>query len=173
MIHGAFRPSDDASDLALNVPINLALAAALDAVAPLAAAADDPGRGPEARALAAQIREGVARDGTVQVGPDTIWAYEVDGLGGQVLMDDANVPSLLALPYLGACSRTDPRYVATRLWALSPANPWFFRGRIGDGIGSPHTGRGRIWPIAIAMRGLTGTSSEEQVAAVRLLAASS
>jgi meiotically up-regulated gene 157 (Mug157) protein len=172
MVHGAFRPSDDASDLPLNVPINLALAAALDAVAPLAIAVDDPRRATEARSLSADIRAGVERDGTVGHGHETIWAYEVDGRGGRVLMDDANVPSLLSLPYLGACQRADPIYVATRRWVLSPADPWMFGGRVGDGIGSPHTGPARIWPIAVAMRGLTATSVDERLAAVRLLGAS-
>jgi meiotically up-regulated gene 157 (Mug157) protein len=172
MVHGAFRPSDDASDLPLNVPINLALAAALDAVAPLATAVDDPPRATEARALAAEIRAGVARDGTVRQGAATVWAYEIDGLGGRLMMDDANVPSLLSLPYLGACARTDPTYVATRSWVLSSADPWMFRGRVGEGVGSPHTGPRRIWPIAVAMRGLTATSAEERLAAVRLLGAS-
>jgi hypothetical protein len=172
MVHGAFRPSDDASELPLNVPINLALAAALDAVAPLAAAVGDHGQAAEARALAAEIRAGVARDGTIRQGLATGWLYEVDGLGGQVRMDDANVPSLLSLPYLGACDVADPTYVATRGWILSSANPWWFEGRLGDGIGSPHTGPRRIWPIAVAMRGLTAASGEERVTAARLLGAS-
>ena len=172
MIHGAFRPSDDASDLPLNVPINLALAAALDAMAPLAAALEEPSRVTDARALAAEIRAGVARDGTVRDGPDSIWAYEVDGLGGRVLMDDANAPSLLSLPYFGGCDATDPTYIATRRWVLSPANPWMFQGGVGEGVGSPHTGPRRVWPIAVAMRGLTATSTEERLAAIRLLGAS-
>jgi len=172
MIHGAFRPSDDASDLPLNVPINLALAAALDAMAPLAAALEEPSRVTDARALAAEIRAGVARDGTVRDGPDSIWAYEVDGLGGRVLMDDANAPSLLSLPYFGGCDATDPTYIATRRWVLSPANPWMFQGGVGEGVGSPHTGPRRVWPIAVAMRGLTATSTEERLAAIRVLGAS-
>jgi meiotically up-regulated gene 157 (Mug157) protein len=172
MVHGAFRPSDDASDLPLNVPVNLALAAALDAVAPVATTVGDRLRATEARALAADIRAGVVRDGTVRRGRVTIWAYEVDGLGGRVLMDDANAPSLLSLPYFGACEAADPIYIATRRWVLSPANPWMFRGLLGDGVGSPHTGPQRIWPIAVAMRGLTATSDEERVAAIRLLGAS-
>ena len=172
MVHGAFRPSDDASDLPLNVPINLALAAALDGVAPVAAAVDQPALATEARALASEIRGGVARDGLVREGPVAVWAYEVDGLGGQVRMDDANAPSLLSLPYFGACEPADPVYLDSRRWVLSPADPWMFRGRIGDGVGSPHTGPGRIWPIAVAMRGLTTTSVEERLAAIRLLGAS-
>jgi meiotically up-regulated gene 157 (Mug157) protein len=172
MVHGAFRPSDDASELPLNVPVNLGLAAALEAVGPLAAAVDDPEHGLEARALAAEIRDGVARDGTVTAGIGTVWAYEVDGHGRRLMMDDGNVPSLLSLPDLGACEPADPTYIATRSWVLSQANPWMFRGRVGDGVGSPHTGPARIWPIAVAMRGLTASSVEERLAAVQLLGAS-
>jgi meiotically up-regulated gene 157 (Mug157) protein len=141
-------------------------------VAPLAEAVDDPGAATEARALAADIQAGVARDGTARHGSGTIWAYEVDGLGGRVLMDDANAPSLLALPTFGACAVADPMYVATRRFVLSTGNPWLFRGRLGDGIGSPHTGPQRIWPIAVAMRGLTAVTVDERVAAIQLLGAS-
>jgi hypothetical protein len=172
MVHGAFRPSDDACELPLNVPGNLALAAALDAVAPLADAVGEPGQAAEARAIAGDIREGVARDGPVRHGAATIWAYEIDGQGGRVLMDDANAPSLLSLPYFGACGAADPIYLATRRWILSTANPWLFQGRLGDGVGSPHTGPRRIWPIAVAMRGLTAISDAERMAAIRLLGAS-
>jgi meiotically up-regulated gene 157 (Mug157) protein len=171
MVHGAFRPSDDASVLPLNVPVNLALAAALDAVAPLTAAIGERDATADARALAAEIRAGVARDGTVTAGPATIRAYEVDGLGGQVLMDDANAPSLLSLRYLGACDASDPIDVATRRWVLSGANPWWFRGDAAEGVGSPHTGPRRAWPIALAMRGLTATSDAERLAVVRMLGA--
>ena len=87
-------------------------------------------------------------------------------------MDDANAPSLLSLAYLGACDIADPTYVATRRWVLSPANPWWFQGLAGEGVGSPHTGPRRIWPIAVAMRGLTATSDAERLAAIRLLGAS-
>ncbi|HET9614987.1 MAG TPA: glycoside hydrolase family 125 protein, partial [Candidatus Limnocylindrales bacterium] len=145
MVHGAFRPSDDAMALPLNVPVNLALAAALDAVAPLAAELREEHAASEARRLAGDLRGGVQRDGRVDVDGSTIYAYVVDGDGGRVLMDDANAPSLLALPVFGACDPDDPIYLATRRWTLSPANPWWFRGRAGEGIGSPHTGPRRVW----------------------------
>lgn len=171
MVHGAFRPSDDAMTLPLNVPVNLGLAAALEAIAPLVSELGDAPRAADAQALAAAIRAGVERDGTIVVDGVTIWAYEVDGLGAQILMDDANVPSLLSLPLLAASRASDARYVATRRWILSDENPWWFRGRTGEGVGSPHTGPGRIWPIAIAVRGLTATSDVERLAAIRHLGA--
>jgi meiotically up-regulated gene 157 (Mug157) protein len=171
MVHGAFRPSDDASVLPLNVPVNLALATALDAVAAVAATADAPASSVEAAALASEIRAGVALDGLVRQGDQTIWAYEVDGLGGRLLMDDANAPSLLSLPYFGASGGADPVYQATRRWVLSPENPWWFHGPAGEGVGSPHTGPRRAWPIAVAMRGLTAVAETERLAAIRLLGA--
>ncbi|HEX4296672.1 MAG TPA: glycoside hydrolase family 125 protein [Devosia sp.] len=169
MVHGAFRPSDDACVLPLNVPVNLALAAALEQVAPVAAAADATACAAEAMALAAEIRAGVARDGMGESAE--AWAYEVDGLGGHLDMDDANVPSLLALPYLGACRADDPRYLATRRRVLSARNPWWFSGAAAEGVGSPHTGPGRIWPIAIAMQGLTAGAPPERLACARRLGA--
>lgn len=169
MVHGAFRPSDDASSLPLNVPVNLGLAAALERIAPLVARLGDEFRAGEARALASEIRAGAGRDGRVTMGGATIWAYEVNGLGGRVLIDDANAPSLLSLPYLGACDADDPTYLATRRWILSAANPWWFSGETGEGIGSPHTGPRKVWPIAIAMRGLTAITDAERLAAIRLL----
>jgi meiotically up-regulated gene 157 (Mug157) protein len=153
----------------LSVPTNLALAAALEAVAPVAVEAGARASAADARSLAADIRSGVARDGVVDDDGEPRWAYEIDGRGGRILMDDANAPSLLSLPYLGACPADDPRYLATRRWILSPANPWWFAGAAADGIGSPHTGTGRIWPIAIAIRGLTAGSPEERIAAARML----
>ncbi len=172
MVHCAFRPSDDACILPLNVPVNLALAAALDAVRPIAAAVGAAELAADAGALAQEIRWGVATSGIVAGDLGPCWAYEIDGLGNALVMDDANVPSLLALPYLGACAPDDPLYRATRAAILSERNPWWFSGRLGDGIGSPHTGSGRIWPIAVAMRGLTATDPAERLACARLLGTS-
>ena len=77
-------------------------------------------------------------------------------------MDDANVPSLLAMPYLGSCSANDPLYLATRRFVLSEANPYFFRGSAAEGIGGPHIGQDMIWPMAIIMRALTTDDENEQ-----------
>jgi meiotically up-regulated gene 157 (Mug157) protein len=55
-------------------------------------------------------------------------------------MDDAGVPSLLGLPYLGYVSRTDPTYQRTRQFALSRSNPYYFEGAVAKGTGGPHIG---------------------------------
>jgi len=84
-------------------------------------------------------------------------------------MDDANVPSLVALPYLGAMSTSDPIYQNTRKFLLSEANPFFFKGTAAEGIGGPHVGQDMIWPIAITTRGLTSTDDAEIRACIQSL----
>ena len=99
-----------------------------------------------------------------------VFAYEVDGFGNANLMDDANVPSLLSLPWLGYLSPSDPTYVRTRAYVLSnETNPWYFSGSAGEGVGGPHTGPQTIWPMAIMMRALTSTDDAEIASAVQTL----
>lgn len=90
-----------------------------------------------------------------------IYAYEVDGFGNQHLMDDANVPSLLAMAYLGDVSIDDPIYQNTRRFVWSEDNPYFFRGKAGEGIGSPHVGYDMPWPMSIMMKAFTSTDDAE------------
>ena len=93
-----------------------------------------------------------------------VWAYEVDGFGNQLFQDDANVPSLLSLPYLGCCKLDDPLYQRTRSLVLSDDNPYFFRGTAAEGLGGPHSGSNMIWPLGIITRALT-TRDEREIAA--------
>jgi meiotically up-regulated gene 157 (Mug157) protein len=99
----------------------------------------------------------------------SIYAYEVDGFGNQLFMDDANAPSLLSLPYFGCCAADDPTYSNTRALVLSEDNPYFFRGRAGEGIGGPHVGLNMIWPLGIIMRALTSRDDREVLACLRML----
>lgn len=167
MTWSGFRPSDDACTFGYNVPANLHAAAALGDLATLLDAAgarggadvdaDEAGSlAARARALGAELREGVRGHGTV-VHPryGRIWAYEVDGRGGALLMDDANMPSLLSLPLVADVDPADPLYRATREFVLSGENPQFSRGAALTGVGSPHTWPGWVWPIALAVEGLT------------------
>ena len=101
-----------------------------------------------------------------------VYAYEVDGYGGYSLQDEASPPSLLALPYLDALPLNDPAYQQTRRLSLSGANPFFYQSTAAAGLGSPRTGPGAIWPLGIALRGLTTPDPTEIRACVQLLKAS-
>jgi len=173
MTWSAFRPSDDACVHHYNVPGNLFAAASLRDLAELARGPlDDPDLAARAAALAAELDEATRRHGVVEHpehGP--IFAYEVDGLGHRLLMDDSNMPSLLSLPLTGGVAPDDPLYLATRRFILSDDNPTFVRGATGDGLGSPHTPPRYVWPISACVRGLTSTDPAEKRALVASLLA--
>jgi len=79
-------------------------------------------------------------------------------------MDDANVPSLLSIPYLGYTSPFDPdREIEknTRKFVLSADNPFYYSGKVAAGVGSPHTWRRYIWHIALIMQALTSSDTAE------------
>ena len=91
-----------------------------------------------------------------------MYVYETDGKGNNLLMDDANVPSLLSLPYIGYCKLDDPVYLNTRKFILSDQNPYYFKGKCASGLGSPHTPKGYIWHIGLLLQGLTARTKEEK-----------
>lgn len=172
MIWSGFRPSDDACEYGYLLPANMFAAVVLGYLAEIAETVwADQALAREALALRDEVQAGLERHATVErPGFGPIYAYETDGLGGYVLMDDAGTPSLLSLPYLGYCRPDDPTYLNTRRWALSAENPFFFSGAAAAGIGSPHTPPGYIWPMALAMQGLTSADRSEQAALLDTLA---
>jgi meiotically up-regulated gene 157 (Mug157) protein len=132
---------------------------------------DDAGLADRARALAAGIEAGVRTWGIVEHPTyGRIYAYEVDGLGGAVLMDDANMPSLLSLPLTGGIAIDDEIYRNTRAFVLSPDNSTHTAGTHAVGMGSPHTPAGHVWPIAFAVQGLTSDDDAEKRRILDLLA---
>ncbi|SDE33666.1 glycoside hydrolase family 125 protein [Auraticoccus monumenti] len=171
MSWSAFRPSDDACTHHYNVPGNMFAHAVLGRLEELAAAGlleEELGR--RAAALRAQIGEGIETHGRVTLADGgEVYAYEVDGLGSQLVMDDANMPSLLSAPLSGYLAPDDPRYLATREVLLSERNPYYYAGSAARGIGSPHTPERYVWPIALAVQGLTSLDEEEKRRIVRLL----
>ncbi len=98
------------------------------------------------------------------------YAYEVDGFGQYLVMDDANLPSLLAMPYYGYCDNKNERYRNTRKVILSDQNPYYFSGECAEEFGSPHTYTRFIWPMALAMQGLTSDSKEEKLKMLEMIA---
>ena len=170
MSWSGFRPSDDACQYHYLIPANMMAVVALERLAALPLG--DAGLAGQALALAGEIRAGITAHGLVDHPRfGRIYAFEVDGLGHHNLMDDANVPSLLAAPYLGFCAADDPLYLATRAFVLSDANPYFYTGKAATGIGSPHTPTDHIWPIALAMQGLTARDHGEKLALLERLMA--
>jgi meiotically up-regulated gene 157 (Mug157) protein len=163
LIHSAFRPSDDACVYPFLIPANLFAVAALKQLAEiLSTVLSEEKLARECRSLAQEITTAVNAYGKAFVRRyGLMYAYEVDGFGNQLFMDDANVPSLLSLPYLGCCSEDDPIYRRTRAFILSGSNPYFFRGRAAEGTGGPHVGLNMIWPLGIIMRALTSTNDKE------------
>ncbi len=173
MTWSGFRPSDDACAYGYLIPSNMFAVVVLRRLAEIAAEVmDEEELAEEAMTLAEEIDRGIRTYGICEhpvYGP--VYAYETDGLGGYNLMDDANVPSLLSIPYLGYADKDDPVYRNTRRMILSEANPYFYKGAAAEGIGSPHTPEGYIWPIALAMQGLTAESREEKLRLLKLLEA--
>ncbi|MDR3719151.1 MAG: glycoside hydrolase family 125 protein [Bryobacteraceae bacterium] len=171
LIHSGFRPSDDACIFPYLIPSNFFAATSLEQLAEIfEAELPDKAFAKECRALAAQVREALAKHAAAHH-PEygQIYAYEADGYGNHLFMDDSNIPSLLAMPYLGSCTVADPVYRATRAFVLSEDNPYYFRGKAAAGAGGPHSGLGMIWPLAITVQALTSQSEPEIAACLKTL----
>ncbi len=163
MTWSGFRPSDDRCLYNYLVPSNMMAVCALKKAAELINVGyEDTKLESECRSLAFDIDEGI-KEHALYEHPKfgKIYAYEIDGLGNMLFMDDANSPSLLAAPYIGYCNKTDAIYKNTRNFILSNENPWYFEGTIAKGVGSPHTGYDKIWHIALAMQALTSDNQAE------------
>ena len=169
LIASAFRPSDDACILPFLVPANLFAVTSLRQLAEMSnAILHDAQMANEAFDLAKEVETALREHAIMQTSAGTIWAYEIDGYGNSILMDDANAPSLLSLPYLDS-SPDAAIYARTRSFVWSEKNPWFFRGRAGEGIGGPHIGRDSIWPMSQIMFALTSNSNIEIKTMIQVL----
>lgn len=166
-----FRPSDDACRFHYLIPANMFATVILGYMATWADQIyHDLALKESCLQLQWEIQYGINCYGTYlhpQYG--RIYAYETDGFGNYHLMDDANVPSLLSLPYLGYCAKDDPIYLNTRRFILSQDNPYFYQGTKAKGIGSPHTPDQYIWHIALSMQAITSNDPKEQEALLKTL----
>lgn len=175
LICSTFRPSDDCTLFPYLIPSNLFAIEVLGKLAELLALPDVKAlkMGEEAKQLQEQVRKAYLVNGIVNHPKfGKIIAFEVNGFGSFHFMDDANVPSLLSLPYLGAIKPNDPLYLNTRKVVLSSDNPFFYKGAAGAGIGGPHTGVDTIWPMSIILRGITGIDPDEVKYCIEMLIAS-
>ena len=170
LIWSGFRPSDDACVYGYLIPSNIFAVIALDHIHEICSEIfRDAELADAAAGLAGEVREGIRKYGLVEE-EKPFYAYEVDGFGNQLIMDDSNIPSLLALPFMGWCSSSDPLYLNTRQAILSFRNPYYYEGTCLKGVGSPHTPPDYVWDIALAIQGLTAATQEEKYACLRMMA---
>jgi len=184
LIHSMFRPSDDATVYPFLIPSNIF---ALNSLADMRAIFQAIGaHGKPVDDAAYKLMDElqtVLLEHAIVTHPvfGEVFAYEADGFGNHLLMDDANVPSLLGLPYLQSPHLTGPLsvlhpeqrgytvYQNTRRMLLSESNPFFFKGKAGEGIGGPHVGAEMVWPLSIIIRGLTSHDSQEMAVCLKML----
>ena len=173
LIHSGFRPSDDACTLPFLIPSNhfaVAILRNLRDMAPHTGLGD--AFAADCTALADEVAAALKAHGKMRLPSGAeVWAYEVDGFGNAIFMDDANTPGLMGLAYLGACDRKEPVYRATRAAVWSEQNPYFFKGRAAEGIGGPHIGLDMIWPMSLMMHALTSDDPAEIAYSLKTLTA--
>ncbi len=163
LICSIFRPSDDATIFPFLIPSNYFAVVSLRQLSEIC----DKVTGNNALAsnclkLALEVEQALKKYAVADyLTYGKVIAFEADGYGNRLMMDDSNVPSLLALPYLGCMDVKNPIYQNTRKFVLSDDNPWYFRGKAASGIGSPHTLKDKIWPMTIIMQAMTSTDPAE------------
>lgn len=164
MTWSGFRPSDDSCKFGYLIPANMMAVIALRKAAVLAEEGfGDVALKAELLELSDEIEDGIETYGVVDHPKyGKIYAYETDGFGNYNLMDDANSPSLLAIPYLGYRPADDPVYQNTRRFIFSEDNPYYYSGTAARGVGSPHTPPRYIWHIGLCMQILTSTDADEK-----------
>ena len=163
LIRSAFRPSDDATILGFFIPANAMMAVELKRTAELLRSAGKDALADKVKERGESIEKGVWEHGVVtskQYGE--VFAFEVDGYGSSILMDDANLPSLLALPLLGFVDADNEVYKNTRTMILDRAgNPYCFVGKAFSGIGGPHVGLQHAWPMSRLVQAMTSNDDDE------------
>jgi len=158
MVWSAFRPSDDRCVYGYHIPSNAHLAATLSRLAKIANEMGLPEIANKSENLSQEISCAISQT----LAENSRYPYEVDGLGNSLYMDDPNIPSLLALPILGYCDNSDESYLATREWLLSSEHKFWINKNGFSGLSSEHTPTDWVWPLAIAMAGLTSQDEQEQ-----------
>jgi hypothetical protein len=164
MIWTGFRPSDDACQYNYLIPSEMMAVVALGDLDEIERTVyRNLIKSNRARTMRSEVQDGIQKYGEIFT-PNYgyVYAYEVDGLGNETLMDDANIPSLLSAPYIGYTKADSFVYKNTRRFLLSKDDPYYYIGSIARGIGSAHTNDGYVWPLALIVQGLTATSDSER-----------
>ena len=168
-----FRPSDDATLFGFLIPSNIFAMITLRQISNIYKKENiDPIFSSECKDFADEIENAVNKYAIQEhLSFGKIYAYEVDGFGNKLFMDDANVPSLMSLAYLDKEFKENPIYTNTRKFLISENNPYFLKGKIAEGQASPHTGKDKIWPMGIILRAMTSNDDNEIKKCLKMLLA--
>ena len=168
LIRSAFRPSDDATVFGFLIPSNAMMSVELERTAVMLQSLDAKDESFRQFASALQARAQILRASVLKYGTTNhpifgqVFVYETDGFSSNLMMDDANIPSLLALPLLGFVEPSDPIYQNTRRMILSPEhNPYYLSGKNFHGIGGPHIGLKNAWPMSLLVQAMTSDNATE------------
>lgn len=163
MIWSGYRPSDDACKYGFFIPGNMFAVVILGYMSELLKEINQNELSDEALKLREEVDDGIKKYSIFNhYKYGKIYAYETDGLGNYLLMDDANVPSLLSIPYFKYADIEDEIYQNTRRYCLSFDNDYYYEGEVIKGIGSPHTPSGYVWHIGVALQALTTNDEQER-----------
>lgn len=165
LIHSMFRPSDDATVYPFLISSNMFAVVSLKQLASMFGLISGyEAMQAECNRFASELDKALKQHAVLQHPVcGSIFPLEIDGFGNALFMDDANVPNILSLPYLGYCTASDPVYINSRKFSLSHNNPWFHEGKFAKGIGGPHVGENKIWPMGLIMQALTSNDEKEIV----------
>ena len=130
LIYSMFRPSDDSCVYPLFIPANLCRRR-LRQLAEMAGVVHDAALANEAPALAHEVETALAQHGHARTVKVTYCGPMRSTASAPLLMDDANAPSLLWLPYLGCCAIAIPLSAHTRLGARATTIR-IFSGKAGE-----------------------------------------
>ncbi len=171
LICSSFRPSDDATIFSYLIPSNYFAVQSLKQMAEMSTKlGKDDAFADQCNSLAKEVSEALKTYATTNHPKyGTIYSFETDAFSNHLLMDDANVPSLISMPYLGCIPASDAVYQNTRKFILSMDNPWYFEGSAGKGVGGPHVGEDMIWPLAIIIQAYTSTDKKEITECLQIL----
>ena len=169
LVWSGYRPSDDSCTYGYYIPGNMFIVAVLCKLKKVFDLLGDEKRAADCLALSEEIRHALDKCAVTQREGKDIYALETDGLGNYNLMDDANLPNLLSLPYIEYPYLDQEIYKQTRAFILSKKNPYFFEGKAISGIGSPHTPEGYVWPLSLITEALTSEDATRIQEIVRML----
>lgn len=173
MTWSGFRPSDDPCTYGYLTASNMFAAVVLGYLSEmLTAVCGNATLAAECDALRGELHAAIQRYAVVEHPIyGAVYACETDGRGHYSMLDDANVPSLLSIPYIGYAPADDPIYQNTRRFLLGKDNPYYFEGKYARGIGSPHTPKDYVWHLGLVMQGLTATTPQEKREMLAMVAA--